>query len=174
MGIGNSAAAALIMHSLTGLPIVDCVGLGAGHDDAGFARKRAVLERAAARAKPADAYAALAEFGGCEIAMMAGAIIGAAAAGLIVIVDGFISSAAALAAIRLAPAVHDHCVFSHCSAEAGHTRMLKALGAVPLLTLDMRLGEGTGALLVMPILRAASRLLTDVATLEEVLASATP
>ena len=172
MGIGNTASAALIMHRLLPLPLDLCVGRGAGHDDAGLAHKLEILQRAAARSSASAPLDVLAEFGGCEIAMMAGAILGAAAARRIVIVDGFISSAAALAAIRLNPLAQDYCVFSHCSAEIGHTRMLQGLGAEPLLNLEMRLGEGTGALLTVPLIRAAARLLSDVATLEEVLKGA--
>lgn len=169
MGIGNSASAALIMHRLLPAPLDECVGRGAGHDDAGLARKLAVLQRAAARSPATDPLDVLTEFGGLEIAMMAGAIIGAASAGLPVLVDGFITSAAALAAIRLVPAVEGYCVFCHRSAEQGHRRMLEALDAKPLLALDLRLGEGTGALLALPLARAASRLLSEVASLDDVL-----
>lgn len=169
MGIGNTASAALIMHRLTPAPLAECVGRGTGHDDAGLARKLAVLERAAARSDATESAAVLAEFGGLEIAMMAGAVIGAASARIPVLVDGFIASAAALAAIRLVPAVQDYCVFCHRSAEQGHQRMLAALEVEPLLDLGLRLGEGTGALLALPAVRAASRLLSDVASLDDVL-----
>jgi len=169
MGIGNSASAALVMHCLTGTPLAQCVGRGAGHDDAGLARKQSILARAAARAPGKEPLAVLAEFGGCEIAMMAGAVLGAAAARRVVMVDGFISTAAALAAMRIDPYARDYCFFAHRSAEAGHRLMLDALQAEPLLDLQMRLGEGTGALLAVPMVRAAARLLSDVATLEEVL-----
>jgi nicotinate-nucleotide--dimethylbenzimidazole phosphoribosyltransferase len=172
MGIGNSASAALIMHRLAPAPLSACVGRGAGHDDAGLARKLAVLDRAAARAGASGPMEVLAEFGGFEIAMMAGAVLGAAAARTAVIVDGFIASAAALAAIRLQPAAMDYCVFAHRSAESGHGLMLKSIGAEPLLDLDLRLGEGTGALLSLTLVRAAARLLTDVASLEDVLSGA--
>ncbi len=169
MGIGNSASAALLMHRLADVSLAQCVGRGAGHDDAGLAHKLAVLERAAARTNVRAPLDVLAEFGGCEIAMMAGAILGAASARRVMIVDGFISSAAALVAVRLAPAVFPFCVFSHRSAEAGHRLLLDALGAKPLLDLDMRLGEGTGALLAVPLLRAAANLLSHVASLDDVL-----
>ena len=168
MGIGNSAAAALLIHRLAPAPLADCVGQGAGHEDAGMARKRAALDRAARRSDASDPFAVLCEFGGLEIAMMAGAALGAAAERKVVLVDGFISSAAALVAIRLDPAVRDYCVFAHRSAERGHTRLLEALDAEPILDLGLRLGEGTGAALAVPILRAAARLLTDVADLSEV------
>jgi nicotinate-nucleotide--dimethylbenzimidazole phosphoribosyltransferase len=169
MGIGNSASAALIMHRLAPAPLVDCVGRGAGHDDDGLARKLAALERAAARSDATAPLDVLAEFGGLEIAMMAGAMIGAASARMPVLVDGFIASAAALTAIRLRPEVRDYGVFCHRSAERGHQRMLAALEVEPLLDLGLRLGEGTGALLALPIVRAASRLLSEVASLEDVL-----
>ena len=170
MGIGNSSSAALIMHRLAPAPLEACVGLGTGHDEAGLARKQAALARAAARTSVTDPLAVLTEFGGFEIAMMTGAILGAAQARIPVIVDGFIASAAALAAIRLVPEVFPYCIFAHCSAEAGHRLMLEAMEASPLLDLGLRLGEGTGGLLCVPLLRAAARILTDIVSLEDVLA----
>ena len=170
MGIGNTSSAALIMHRLAPAPLESCVGVGTGHDEAGLARKHAALALAAARTDAADPLTVLAEFGGFEIAMMAGAILGAAQAKIPVIVDGFIASAAALAAIRLAPEVRPYCIFAHCSAEAGHRRMLDSMDASPLLDLGLRLGEGTGGLLCVPLLRAAARILTDIVSLEDVLA----
>jgi nicotinate-nucleotide--dimethylbenzimidazole phosphoribosyltransferase len=172
MGIGNTASAALIMHRLLPAPLDDCIGVGAGHDEAGLARKRAAVGRAAARSAATAPFDVLAEFGGCEIAMMAGAVLETAARRRPPLVDGFIASAATLAAIRIAPAAFDYCVFAHRSAERGHELMLRALGARPLLDLGMRLGEGTGAVLAAPLLRAAARLLTDVADLSEVVAAA--
>lgn len=169
MGIGNTASAALLMHRLAPAPLADCIGRGAGHDDAGLTRKTAILERAAARSAATEPSEVLAEFGGLEIAMMAGAIIGAASAKIPVLVDGFIVSAAALVAIRLVPSAKDYCVFCHRSAEQGHSRLLAALEVEPLLALELRLGEGTGALLALPLVRAASRLLSDVASLDDVL-----
>jgi nicotinate-nucleotide--dimethylbenzimidazole phosphoribosyltransferase len=147
MGIGNTASASLIMHRLAPAPLDDCLGVGAGHDAEGLARKRAALERAAGRSDATAPLDVLREFGGLEIAMMTGAVLGSAARRRPVLIDGFIGSAAALAAIRMEPAVRDYCVFTHCSAEHGHRRMLAELDAEPLLRLDMRLGEGTGALL---------------------------
>jgi nicotinate-nucleotide--dimethylbenzimidazole phosphoribosyltransferase len=170
MGIGNSASAALLMHRLAPAPLADCVGAGAGHDAAGLAHKLAVLTRAAERSDATDPLEVLRQFGGLEIAMMAGAIHGAADRNTPVVVDGFICTAAALVAIRLRPEVRDACLFAHRSAEAGHDRMLKALGAEPLLDLGLRLGEGTGGLLATPLLRAAAALLSEVASLDDVLA----
>ena len=169
MGIGNTASAALIMHRLLPAPLVLCIGAGAGHDSAGLERKTRALERAAARSPAVAVLDVLAEFGGLEIAMMAGLVLGAAARRRVVIVDGFISSVAALAAIRLAPATRDYCVFGHGSAERGHAALLRALDAQPLLDLGMRLGEGTGAVLAAPLVRAAARVLTQVASLDDVL-----
>jgi nicotinate-nucleotide--dimethylbenzimidazole phosphoribosyltransferase len=153
MGIGNTASSALLVHRLAPAPLQDCIGVGAGQDDAGMARKVAACE-----------------VGGLEIAMMAGAVLGAASQRRPVLVDGFISSAAALVAIRLCPAARDYCIFAHRSAEKGHDMLLAALNAKPLLDLGLRLGEGTGALLAVPLVRAAARLLTDVADLSDVLA----
>lgn len=172
MGIGNTASAALLAHRLAPAPLDDCIGVGAGQSDEGLARKRAALIRAAERSNATAPLDVLAEFGGLEIAMMAGAVIGAASQRRPVIVDGFISSAAALVAIRLCPAARDTCVFAHRSAERGHGIVLDAMQAKPLLDLGLRLGEGTGALLALPLLRAAARLLTDVASLDDVLSGA--
>jgi nicotinate-nucleotide--dimethylbenzimidazole phosphoribosyltransferase len=170
MGIGNSASAALLMHRLAPAPLADCIGAGAGQDEAGMTKKRAALERATARTGASAPLEVLAEFGGLEIAMMAGAIFGAAERRRPVMIDGFIASSAALVAIRMQPAVQDYCIFAHRSAERGHSLMLASLNASPLLELGMRLGEGTGAVLAIPIVRGAARLFTDVAALEDVLA----
>jgi nicotinate-nucleotide--dimethylbenzimidazole phosphoribosyltransferase len=170
MGIGNTSSAALILHRLLPAPLDICIGPGAGHDEAGLKRKHAVLAQAAARSAATEALGVLSEFGGCEIAMMAGAVLGAASMRRPVVVDGFIASAAALAAVRLQPAARDYCVFAHRSAEPGHALLLEKLSAEPLLDLGLRLGEGTGAVLAIPLLRAAARLLTDVANLDDVLA----
>jgi nicotinate-nucleotide--dimethylbenzimidazole phosphoribosyltransferase len=172
MGIGNTASAALVMHRLAPAPLDACIGPGAGQDEAGMARKRAAISRAAARSAATAPLDVLAEFGGCEIVMMAGAVLGAAALRRPILVDGFIASAAALAAIRLQPAARDYCVFAHRSAESGHARLLDAVGARPLLDLGLRLGEGTGAVLAAPLLRAAARLLTDVADLVDIVPAA--
>jgi nicotinate-nucleotide--dimethylbenzimidazole phosphoribosyltransferase len=165
MGIGNSSAAALLAARLLGLPIEAVAGRGTGVDDAGLARKRAVLARVLdAHPDARTPLAALAAFGGFEIAMLAGAAIGCAARRVPIIVDGFIVTAAVLVAARLEPAVAAHCVFAHRSAEPGHARLLEALGAEPLLDLGLRLGEGSGAALAVPLVRAAARLLGEMAT----------
>lgn len=170
MGIGNTAAASLITHCLTGLPLADCIGRGTGLDDAGLARKQALLEAALNRYRSAgggnEPLAVLAEFGGFEIAMMVGAMLGAAEAKMTLLIDGFIVGSAALAASRLAPAFGDYCVFCHRSAEAGHAAQLAALGAEPLLDLGLRLGEGTGAALAFPLVMASVNFLNEMASFE--------
>lgn len=172
MGIGNTAASALLMHRLLPAPLDDCIGVGTGHDPEGLARKRAVLAGAAARTPATEPFAVLCEFGGLEIVAMAGAALGAASRRRPVLVDGFIGSVSALAAIRLQPAVRPYLIFAHLSAERGHARLLDALAETPLLDLGLRLGEGTGALLAVPLLRAAAGLLNEVASLDEVLSGA--
>lgn len=168
MGIGNTAAAALITHHLTGAALADCVGPGTGLDPAGVVRKRAVLHSVVARTGPLrEAETILAEVGGFEIAMLAGAFLGAASARKPALVDGFIACAAALAAVRLEPAVREALVFAHRSAEPGHALLLQALEAEPLLDLGLRLGEGTGALLAWPLVQAASAMLCDMASFTE-------
>lgn len=167
MGIGNTSAAALLASALTGTPLVDCVGRGAGHDDPGLVHKRAVLARVQARhADAREPLAALAAFGGCEIAMMAGAMLAGAAQRMVLVIDGIIVTAALLVAARLQPAVLDYCVFAHHSADAGHERMLAELRAKPLLQLGLRLGEATGAALAWPLLVAAVGFLREMATFE--------
>ncbi|NVN85979.1 MAG: nicotinate-nucleotide--dimethylbenzimidazole phosphoribosyltransferase [Rhodopseudomonas sp.] len=170
MGIGNTASSSLLLHRLAPAPLDQCIGVGAGQDPAGMAKKRAAIEMAAARSNAIAPFDVLAEFGGLEIAMMAGAILGAASRRRPVIIDGFIATAAALLAVRLCPAARGYCVFAHRSAERGHDIALAALEARPLLDLGLRLGEGTGAILAVPLLRAAARLLTDVVDLSDVLA----
>ncbi|WP_144158796.1 nicotinate-nucleotide--dimethylbenzimidazole phosphoribosyltransferase [Paraburkholderia sp. BCC1885] len=173
MGIANTSAAACLMSRLCGVPIDECVGRGTGLDDAGLAIKRNVLAAALARhpsatdaQKGAAALDALATFGGFEIAMMAGAYLAAAEARMTILVDGFIATSALLVADAIAPHVREYCVFAHASNEAGHRRMLDHFGAVPLLSLDMRLGEGTGAALAVPLLRAAVAFLNEMASFE--------
>lgn len=167
MGIGNTSAAALIGHKLLGIPLDRLVGPGTGVSGDALARKRAVLAQAAARTPDRLAAAdALAEYGGFEIVAMAGAMLGAAAAGRVVVVDGYIASAAALATTQLEPSARDAMVFAHRSAEPGHALLLDALDAEPLLDLGLRLGEGTGALLAWPLVRAAADMLRDMATFD--------
>jgi len=165
MGIGNTASASLLLHCLTGLPLAALVGRGTGLDDQGVATKRQILEQALARGScPQNPWDILAEYGGLEIAQMAGAMIAAAARRAVVLVDGFIATAAALVAQRLEPRVSPFLIFSHVSQEQGHRAVLDHLGVKPLLALDLRLGEGTGAALAYPLVRAAAAILSDMAT----------
>jgi len=167
MGIGNTSSAACLMSRLCDLPIDACVGRGTGLDDAGLARKRAVLAGALARHPPSrDPVEVLATFGGFEIAMMTGAFLGAAARRMTILVDGFIASSALLVAARIAPAVLDYCVFAHQSDESGHRQLLAHFKAQPLLSLGLRLGEGTGAALAVPLLRAASAFMEQMASFD--------
>ncbi|MBN2760171.1 MAG: nicotinate-nucleotide--dimethylbenzimidazole phosphoribosyltransferase [Rhodobacteraceae bacterium] len=167
MGIGNTASASLVAHKLSGLALDDLVGRGTGVDDAGLARKKAILAQAAARTAPLlFADQALMEYAGFEMAMMAGAMQAAAEDGRIVLVDGFIATASAAAALARAPHIRPALVFCHRSQEAGHRALLEWLGADPLLELDMRLGEGTGALLAWPLVKAASAMLCDMASFD--------
>lgn len=168
MGIGNSTSAAAIMSALCGLPAAECVGRGTGLDDAGLRRKQAVVEQARAfhGAVATGPLRALIAFGGFEIAMMTGAMLGAAQRGALLLIDGFIASTALLVAARLQPAILDYCVFTHRSGEVGHARLLAELHAEPLLNLGMRLGEGTGAAMAYPIVQAAVNFLNEMASFE--------
>lgn len=167
MGIGNTSSASLVAAKILGVPVADLTGRGTGLDDDGLRRKCELLEKAANRTNDKlEAGLALQEYGGFEIAMMAGAMIGAAASGKIVIVDGFIATVAALAAEAISPDCRKNMIFAHQSAETGHGRVLAALKARPLLHLDMRLGEGTGALLAFPLVKAAAAMLREMASFE--------
>ena len=167
MGIGNTTAAAALMHKLTGIPLAQCVGAGAGLAPAAVLHKQRVIEAALARhAGVDDPLAVLATFGGFEIAMIAGAMLKAAERRMVLLIDGFIVTSALLVAAKLAPAILDYCVFSHCSDEQGHRLMLAHLQATPLLDLSLRLGEGTGCALALPLLHAAAAFLRDMATFE--------
>jgi len=175
MGIGNTAAASLITHCITGLPLADCVGRGTGLDDAGLERKRVLLAQAlsawAQRPVPGsasaeDALRVLTRFGGFEIAMLAGAMLAAAEARMTLLIDGFIVTSALLVAARVSPAILDYCVFAHCSNEAGHRLQLGWLKGQPLLDLGLRLGEGTGAALALPLLNAACAFMNEMASFE--------
>jgi nicotinate-nucleotide--dimethylbenzimidazole phosphoribosyltransferase len=167
MGIGNTASASLITHFLAGIPLDDCVGRGTGLDDAGVSRKLALLQQVA------DLYrgdcaplSVLAQFGGFEMAMLAGGMLAAAERKMLLLIDGFIVTSALLVAATLHPATLQYCVFSHRSQERGHRLQLEHLGARPLLDMDLRLGEGTGAALAWPRLRAAAAFLNEMASFE--------
>lgn len=169
MGIANTTASSCIVSALTGRSPVEVTGRGTGVDDAALARKvRAVaLALEVNRPDAGDALDVLAKVGGFEIGGIAGACLEAAAARVPVVVDGFIAGAGAEVAFGLDPAVRPYLVASHRSAEPGHRAALAHLGLVPLLDLDLRLGEGTGAALAMPLLEAACRILTEMATFGE-------
>jgi nicotinate-nucleotide--dimethylbenzimidazole phosphoribosyltransferase len=166
MGIGNTTAAAALMHKLTGIPVTECVGAGTGLNAEGVLHKQRVIEAAVALHDANGALPVLTTFGGFEIAMMAGAMLKAAERRMILVIDGFIVTSALLVAARIKPDVLDYCVFSHCSDESGHKRMLEHLVARPLLNLGLRLGEGTGAALAVPLLHAAVNFLNQMATFE--------
>lgn len=169
MGIGNStAAAALCAHSLGGA-VQDWVGPGTGLDDLGVARKVAVVERALATHAdaPRDAFEALRRLGGREIVAIAGAVLAARHARVPVMLDGFIACAALAPLVAQQPALAEHCLAGHCSAEPGHRRLLHQFSLVPLLQLGMRLGEGSGAAVAVSIVRAALAAHNGMATFAE-------
>ena len=167
MGIGNSSSAAILMSLLCQLPLVECVGRGAGMDDAGLKRKKKILEQAISTNRvDGTPLSILSTFGGFEMVMMCGAYLQAAALQMVILVDGFIATASLLAASKLAPEVLGYCFFSHLSDEAGHRALLKFLKADPLLHLDMRLGEGTGAALAYPLLQSAINFLAEMASFQ--------
>lgn len=168
MGIGNTTPASAITAAVTGQSEQEVCGRGTGIDDARLTRKREIVAQAAARVAPdADGVTLLAELGGFEIGGMAGAMLAAARAGIPVVLDGFIATAAALVAQRLAPEVTDWMIAAHRGAEPGHAHALAHLGLRPLLELDLRLGEGTGAALAMPLVDAAARTLREMITFAE-------
>ena len=173
MGIGNTTAAAALMHALTGIDVAQCVGAGTGLSADGVLRKQYVIEGAAAHhALATEPLDILATFGGFEIAMMVGAMLAAAQRRMTILIDGFIVTSAVLVAVRLQPAILDYCVFSHCSDEHGHQQMLAYLKAQPLLQLGLRLGEGTGCALALPLLHASVNFLREMATFESAQVSA--
>lgn len=166
MGIGNTSAATVIMSRILNLPIEECVGRGTGLDDTGLRRKTEVLKQAILKHEVNGAKSILQTFGGFEIAMMVGAMLSAAEQKILMMIDGFIVTSALLVAHALHPEVLDYCIFAHQSDENGHQKMLNYLNAEPLLKLDMRLGEGTGAALALPLVQAAVNFLNDMASFE--------
>lgn len=170
MGIGNTTASSAIAHVFTGEPVARVVGRGTGIAADFLQHKIRVIEEAVALNQPdaADAVDVLAKVGGLEIAALAGVTIGAAARQALVILDGLIASAAVLAAYKLSPKVKPYLMASHLSEEQGHAVILRELGLTPYLRLNMRLGEGTGAVLGMTILDAAVKILNEMATYEEI------
>ncbi len=169
MGIANTTAASALTSAFTGLSPAEVTGRGTGIDDATWRHKVDVVQRALdVNAAPAgDALDTLARLGGFEIAGLAGVVLGAAARAIPVLTDGFIASAGALAAARIAPDAAGSILASHRSVEGGHRALLQALGRKPLLDLDLRLGEGTGATLAMAIVEAAIRVLREMASFDD-------
>lgn len=168
MGIGNTTAASAVAAALTKCAVADMVGPGTGVDRERLAHKRALVEAALRRLSPdIGPLEILAEVGGLEIAALAGVVLGAARAGRAVVTDGFIATTGALAAVRLCPPARDYLFPSHRSAEPGHAALLNELRLRPLLELDLRLGEGTGAALALPLLDAAGAILREMATFAE-------
>ena len=174
MGIANTSPSSIWMSLFCDIPLDDCIGAGAGLDSPGIRHKREVLSRAVARSAEGrlqgknsklstlnSPLSILRYFGGFEMIAAIGAMLRAAEQHLIILIDGFIMTACALAACRLYPAAQSYMVFGHCGDESGHRRMLDAMGAKPLLTLGMRLGEGTGALCAFPILDSAVRMINE-------------
>lgn len=169
MGIGNTTPSSAIAAALTGLPVARVVGRGTGIDDQGLERKIRVIERSLAVNQPDanDPMDVLHKVGGLEIAGLAGVMIAAASRRIPVVVDGFISTAAAMIAVGLAPVVRDYLIAAHQSVEIGHQAMLKHLKLAPLLDLNLRLGEGTGAALAFHLIEASTRILREMATFDE-------
>lgn len=169
MGIGNTTPSSAIAAVITGEAVRNVTGRGAGIDDEGFERKIKVIEEAIRANNPdkEDPIDVLAKVGGFELGGMAGVMLAAASRRIPVVVDGFISGAAALIAYELAPAVKDYMIAAHRSVERGHSVILDYIGLMPLLDLDMRLGEGTGAALGINIVEAACKILDEMATFEE-------
>lgn len=169
MGIANSTSAAALAVAHTRLSATAMVGRGTGISEQGLAKKAAVVTRAMSRHLPhmKDGVETLRRIGGLEINALVGAYIRAAQKGIVVLVDGYICTAAAISAVKVNPSIRPWLFFSHCSAEPGHKRLLAKMDAQPLLELDMRLGEGSGAALALPILRAACRLHNDMASFEQ-------
>jgi nicotinate-nucleotide--dimethylbenzimidazole phosphoribosyltransferase len=169
MGIGNTTPSSAIVAALSGAPVAEVTGHGTGIDAGQFAHKVGVIERALRinAPDPKDGLDVLAKVGGFEIGGIAGLILGAAALKKPVVVDGFISTAGALIAHALCPTAAEYMIAAHRSAEKGHRVALEILGKQPLIDLDLRLGEGTGAALAMNFLEAAVRILTEVATFDE-------
>lgn len=167
MGIGNTAAAALLMSEICSLPIETCVGNGTGANKIQLTQKIETLKKVKQKHdNPKNILDTLCCFGGFEIAQMCGGILKAAELGMTIMIDGFISTAALLVAHKLNPLVLPYCLFTHCSDEQGHTKMLNFLNVKPILHLSLRLGEGTGCALAYPLLQAACNFLNEMASFE--------
>ncbi|MCM1522661.1 MAG: nicotinate-nucleotide--dimethylbenzimidazole phosphoribosyltransferase [Muribaculaceae bacterium] len=169
MGSGNTSAASMWMHILTGIPLSRCIGAGAGLDSAGVSHKLEVLTRARdAYHGDGSLWSRLCWFGGLEMMMAVGGMLRAAERGMVILVDGFIMTACMAAARAFYPAVEDYAVYGHCGDESGHRLMLDAIGARPLLSLGLRLGEGSGAVCAYPILESAVRMINNMDSFRKV------
>lgn len=166
MGIGNTSSAALLMHKITGYSIEDCTGHGTGHDAEGLKRKIDILKKATSLYNPKTPLEILATFGGLEIAMMCGAILEAKDRNMIIMVDGFISTAAFIVAHSMNEKIIENAIFCHVSEEKGHKLMLEYLKVEALVNLNMRLGEGSGVAVAFPILKAGVNFLNEMASFE--------
>ncbi len=167
MGIGNTSSASAIIHLISGIDLEFLVGRGTGLNDARIGHKLSVIKKAVSFHKSLNSpMEQLAVFGGFEIAQMCGAMLAAAERKMVLLIDGFIASAALLASSCIERNVLEYCVFCHKSAEAGHEKLMSFLGVKPLLELEMRLGEGTGAAIAYPLLRAAVDFLNEMASFE--------
>lgn len=166
MGIGNTASASLLMSKFTGISIEECTGRGTGHNDEGLKKKITILKKAIQKYEVSDPTEILTTFGGFEIAMMCGAMLQAKEKGLIIIVDGFITTSALLTAYKMDQSILKNCIFSHYSGEKGHKAMLDYLGVEALADLGMRLGEGTGAAVLFPLIKSAVLFLNEMASFE--------
>ena len=168
MGIGNTSSASLLMSKITGIALEECIGKGTGHDDAGLQRKKEILKQAFEKYQlNSDPIEILATFGGFEIAMMTGAFLKATELNMTIMVDGFIVTSALLLAHKINSDVLKNCIFTHTSNEQGHIKMLNYLDAKPILNLEMRLGEGTGAAVAYPIIKSAVNFLNQMASFED-------
>ena len=167
MGIGNTSPASLLLHKFAAIPLEECVGRGAGHDDRGVRHKCDVLQRVAEKYNPVTPLEILATFGGFEIAMMCGAVLEAKRLNMIIVADGFIASSAFLTAYEMQPDILENTLFSHSSDEKGHILMLRYLKGDPILHLNLRLGEGTGVALAYPLIQSALIFLNEMAGFEE-------
>lgn len=167
MGIGNTSASSLLMHRFLNLPIEICTGAGTGMYGDKLDYKTKILKEVSQKYNPQTPEETLATFGGLEIAMMVGAMLEAYQQKMILLIDGFIATAAVLTAIQICPEVRNNCVFCHSSNEQGHKLMLEHLNATPLLHLNLRVGEGTGAAVALPLVQAAVNFLNEMASFED-------
>ena len=173
MGIGNTSAASLLMSFVTGLDINDCVGSGTGLNSEGVSKKKEILKEVYEKHQPKEVLEALQCFGGFEIAMMCGAMLKAASLKMTLLIDGFIVTSCLLVASKISPETLNYCVFSHSSNEQGHQKALDYLNVKPLLNLGLRLGEGTGAALAFPLLKASCDFLNEMASFTSASVSST-